>query len=195
MRCISSSRDFLPTSIAEVLDWNWYSYESTNAGHTSTWKSSWTTIGSTTDIRILLVLTQSVWPSSAVSSQRRTDGSKTDRRITQPVWPSSAVPSERTADGLTMDRRILLVSTQSVWPSSTNPSHWTADGLTTDRRILLVLTQSVWPSSTVPSQRTADGLTMDRRILLVLTQSGRRAPFRASGLRTGGRRTDEFCSF
>jgi hypothetical protein len=82
------------------------------------------------------------------------DGLTMDRRIqlvlTQSVWPSSTVSSQRTAYGLTTDRRILLVLTQSVWPSSTVSSQRTADGLTTDRRILLVLTQSVWPSDAVP---------------------------------------------
>ena len=34
------------------------------------------------------------------------------------VWPSSAVPSQRSADGVTTDRRILFFLTESVWPSS-----------------------------------------------------------------------------
>jgi hypothetical protein len=50
----------------------------------------------------------------------------TDRRIlyflTESVWPSSAVPSQRTVDGLTTDRRILYFLTESVWPSSVVPS-------------------------------------------------------------------------
>jgi hypothetical protein len=57
---------------------------------------------------------------------RHTHEVTTDRRIllvlTQSVWPSSAVPSQRTAGGMTTDRRILLVLTQSVWPSSAVPS-------------------------------------------------------------------------
>ena len=54
-------------------------------------------------------------------------GLATTRRIllvlTQSVWPSITVPSQRVADGLTTDRRILLllVLTQSVWPSSNVP--------------------------------------------------------------------------
>jgi hypothetical protein len=43
------------------------------------------------------------------------EGLTTDRRIllvfTQSVWPSSTVPSQRTADGLTTDRRILFFFT------------------------------------------------------------------------------------
>ena len=45
--------------------------------------------------------------------QRTADGLTTDRRtllvLTQSVWPSSAVPSQRNPDGETTDRRILLV--------------------------------------------------------------------------------------
>jgi hypothetical protein len=111
--------------------------------------------GLKTDRRILLVLTESVWPSIAVPSQRITDGLTKARRnlffLTESVWPSSAVPSQRTADGLTMDRRILFFLTESVWPSSarhgihsinpmvgvsryynTDPRQWTMDAANDD---------------------------------------------------------------
>jgi hypothetical protein len=100
------------------------------------------------------------------------DGLTTDRLIlyflTESVWPSNAVPSQRTADGWTTDRLILYFLTESVWPSSAVPSQRTEDGCTTDRLILYFLTESVWPSIAVPSQRTADGCTTDRRILFFL---------------------------
>ncbi len=39
--------------------------------------------------------------------------------LIESVWLSSAVSSEpATADGSTMDRRILFIFTESIWPSS-----------------------------------------------------------------------------
>jgi hypothetical protein len=43
------------------------------------------------------------------------------------VWPSSAVPSQRTANGLTTVRRIMYFFHLSVWPSSAVLSQRAAD--------------------------------------------------------------------
>ena len=50
--------------------------------------------------------------------------------LTEFVWPSSAVRSQRTADGLTTIRRILYFLTEFVWPSNSESA--TADSRRVD---------------------------------------------------------------
>ena len=64
----------------------------------------------------------------------------TDRRILlvlkQSVWPSSTVPSQRTADGLMTDRRILLVLKQSADDGQTKSVSFETICLAVEREIL-----------------------------------------------------------
>ena len=71
--------------------------------------------------------------------------------LTQSVWPSSAVPRQRTEDGLTTDRRIMFVLTQSADGLTTEdrlkPPTPTAD------KVVIVITTHQTMAKTPAKQR------------------------------------------